>query len=144
MKPAAIAISVLLAQLVLLFAFVDMSAAESKSKVRKITIEAPLPRAKLSFAFGPPVEITSGDAIGKTIPNSEAIDELKRKIDFDNEKLLVFLWSGSGEDRILAKEHEGKVVLTLVPGKTRDLRPHCELFAVARDVTYTVKVNDAR
>jgi hypothetical protein len=66
---------------------------------------------------------------------------IKSQVDFEHEKLVVFVWSGSGQDRLTgALGTDGKVaVFTYKVGLTDDLRRHAYAFAVPKDATVEVK-----
>ncbi|MFO0925453.1 MAG: hypothetical protein U0736_00210 [Gemmataceae bacterium] len=83
--------------------------------------------------------------------------ELKKRVDFATQAVLLFAWRGSGQDRPTAaagKTARDPVTFTYQAGRTRDLRPHARAFAVpsaarwavalaweeAKDVLRTAKV----
>jgi len=86
---------------------------------------------------GEPTTITSAEELVKSPILKDAAEELKKQVDFKAEKLLVFAWAGSGQDKltVTAKEKDKKTVLTIgyTPGRTRDLRQHSKLFVVPKD-----------
>ena len=62
---------------------------------------------------------------------------LKDKADFSKQKVLIFAWRGSGQDRIAYEVLESfpeQIRFSYQPGRTRDLRPHVKVFAVRSDV----------
>ena len=62
---------------------------------------------------------------------------LKDKADFSKQKVLVFAWRGSGQDRIeyeVLESFPEQIRFSYQPGRTRDLRPHVKVFAVRSDV----------
>src|SRR5205823_4782495 len=78
-----------------------VAAAEDKDKPAARLI--PATDLKVTFpekAAGPtnPAVITSADDLAKSPVVKDAADELRKKIDFEKEKLVVFAWSGSGKD----------------------------------------------
>jgi hypothetical protein len=62
---------------------------------------------------------------------------LAKQIDFGKQKIVLFVWSGSGGDRITAAQRrEGETrtaIFTSTRGETDDLRDHAAAFAVPRD-----------
>jgi hypothetical protein len=99
-----------------------------------------------------------------TLFKPPAIEALTKQINFDKEKLVVFWWGGSGQDKIAAGElipgdpkPEGKgplgappqpgakapkkpvATFTYTPGKTLDLRGHLKLFVVPADAEVKVE-----
>ena len=85
----------------------------------------------------------SPEALEKDPVLKDAAADLKKQIDFDKQKLLVFVWSGSGQDKlaVTAASKDGKTALAVehTPGRTRDLRQHVKLFAVPRDAELPAK-----
>ena len=64
-------------------------------------------------------------------------------VDFEKQKLLVFQWAGSGQDRLEAKLDRSKEPSVLnvkyFPGRTRDLRGHLHIFVVPIVQKFEVK-----
>ncbi len=81
-----------------------------------------------------PTKITTGDELKKVL--GATADEVAKNVDFKKEYLLLFQWSGSGGDKLTAADDKKDVTFTLVRGRTRDLRPHTHLFAVAKDAEW--------
>jgi len=93
-----------------------------------------------------PAVITSADDLAKSPVVKDAADELKEKIDFDKEKLVVFAWNGRAKDVVgptAAKTTDKKttVVFTFTPGATKEDRQHIRLYAVPKDVEVKVERN---
>jgi hypothetical protein len=91
-----------------------------------------------------PTAIASADDLAKNAVVGTAAEEIKKQIDFEKQKLLVFAWSGSGGDRITASigaDSDGKSIVfaEYLPGKTRDLRQHVKLYAVPKDLKVVVE-----
>jgi hypothetical protein len=68
-------------------------------------------------------------------------DEVRKQVDFDKEYLMLFRWSGSGQDRLTAeltgqKEGRPMVVFHFTGGKTKDLKQHSRLFAIGKGVPH--------
>jgi len=66
----------------------------------------------------------------------------KGKVDFAQQKLLIFAWRGSGRDRLsyaVAESYPEQVFFTLRRGRTKDMRPHLHLYALRANVRWTVK-----
>lgn len=102
--------------------------------VREIELkDAKLP-AKEGGKWTEPTKITSEDELKKAV-GEEAAKAVK--VDFKKEKLLLFRWAGSGQDKLShsVEMMEGKttVLFSLTPGRTKDLRQHAHLFAVPAD-----------
>ncbi|AWM40741.1 hypothetical protein GobsT_07210 [Gemmata obscuriglobus] len=124
------------ALLAIAFLAVPALTADDKQVVRELqTKELNVTPAREGKA-GEPTEIKSADDLAKNAVLKDAADDVKKLVNFDTEKLLVFAWAGSGQDKIAVTDEtkDGKTVLTLTytPGLTRDLRQHVKLFAVPK------------
>jgi hypothetical protein len=90
------------------------------------------------------IVIASADDLAKSklFADDASRDALAKQIDFTKQKLVLFVWSGSGGDKITASvrgEAENKIALfTYTRGETDDLKDHALVFAVPKD--YEVKV----
>jgi hypothetical protein len=92
-----------------------------------------------------PTAITSAEDLAKNPVVGAAADDIKKHIDFEKQKLLVFAWSGSGGDRITASigaNSDGKSIVfaEYLRGKTFDLRQHVKLYAVPKDLKVVVEL----
>jgi hypothetical protein len=96
---------------------------------------------KFDFAKGgnepKAVEIKSADELAKAamFADDAGRDAIKKQVDFSKQKLVVFVWSGSGGDKLSgALSKNGKsVVFNYTQGLTDDLRRHAHVFAVPKD-----------
>jgi len=73
---------------------------------------------------------------------ADAIQALGKKVDFTQQIVLVFAWRGSGQDRleaVVAESYPEQITFRLRPGRTRDLRPHVEIYALRSNVKWTVR-----
>ncbi len=72
----------------------------------------------------------------------DASDAIKKHVDFAKEKLVVFMWQGSGGDKLAADlktaDKKTTATFTLTPGLTLDLRQHTKLFVVPKDAEVKV------
>lgn len=105
--------------------------------------EIPTQNLKLTFPANPgkptvPGVIASADELAKHEVVGAAVGELKKQVDFTKEKLLVFAWAGSGQDRVsvgITTAGDKKVLsIAFLPGKTFDLREHIRLYVVPNEV----------
>lgn len=126
------------AMLVALFLAAPVLAADEKPAVKEI------PTKDLTLTFPvkgtgttTPDVFTSADDVAKSSLLQKAAEAIGKQVDFKKEKLVVFTWKGSGQDKLdaEAKTTDGKttVAFTYTPGKTRDLRQHIHLFVVPKD-----------
>ncbi len=94
----------------------------------------------------------NADQLAEAMPDKEWQAKIAKQVDFDNERLLFFSWSGSSGDKLTYTVEEGKVGPTVVFhysfhysfGKTKDLVRHAHLFALPRDVGFKVADDDAK
>jgi hypothetical protein len=62
---------------------------------------------------------------------------LLKKVDFQKQTLLVFAWRGSGQDKMtytIAESFPEQITFKILPGRTRDLRPHLKIYALRKNV----------
>ena len=89
---------------------------------------------------GKPIEVRSTDD-AKPLFTTKALNTLGERVDFDQQIVLVFAWRGSGQDRLkydVAESFPEQVTFRLIPGRTRDLRPHVHVFALRSNVQWSV------
>lgn len=102
--------------------------------------ELPTKDLKIAFDEGAkanaPAEIKTADALAKSALKGSA-DAVKKNVDFAKEKVVVFMWQGSGGDRITgAVSKDGKTAeFAHTFGLTFDLRQHTKVFVVPKDAT---------
>ncbi len=81
-----------------------------------------------------PTEIKTADELAKSVLK-DAADAIKKNVDFAKEKVVVFMWQGSGGDRITGTlSKDGKSAeFAHAFGLTFDLRQHTKVFVVPKD-----------
>jgi hypothetical protein len=93
-----------------------------------------------------PAEIKTAEELAKSPVAGGAADEIKKQVNFDKEKLVVFAWGGSGGDKLATDlktaDKKTSAVFTLTRGLTRDFRQHIHLYVVPKDAD--VKVETAK
>ena len=92
---------------------------------------------KLSPRGEPLVIRSAGDAARCFDP--DAVKKLSTRVDFEEQFVLLFAWSGSGQDKLKSEAADGetpKVWFRIARGRTRDLRRHAEVFALRRGVAF--------
>jgi len=84
-----------------------------------------------------PVEIKTAEELAKSplFADDACRDAIKKQVDFTKEKLVVFVWSGSGQDKLTGTliKRGGTAQFTFKAGLTDDLRHHGHVFAVPKD-----------
>ena len=83
-----------------------------------------------------PAKIASKDDLEKLVSDKELREKILKQVDLKKEYLLLFQWSGSGQDKLEMKEEKGTVTFSYVRGRTRDLRRHARLFALPLKTGY--------
>lgn len=84
-----------------------------------------------------PVEIKTAEELmaSALFLDDDGRDEVKKQVSFENEKLVVFVWSGSGRAALTGSlvKRGGTARFTFTAGLTDDLRHHGFVFAVPKD-----------
>jgi hypothetical protein len=95
--------------------------------------------SKIEFSrWNTPVELTSLEDAKKHF-EGDPLDQLKAKVDFGNQIVLVFAWRGSGQDKldyVVMKSFPEQIAFSYRPGRTKDLRPHVQVFALRSNVKW--------
>ncbi len=87
-----------------------------------------------------PLTIESADEAA-THFDAENLATLKKEVDFSKQKVLLFAWRGSGQDRIeyvVLESFPEQVRFSYQRGRTRDLRQHVKVFVIRSNVEYSV------
>ncbi len=87
-----------------------------------------------------PLELRSIDAAAEYF-NGETLKKLKKKVNFENQFVLICCWHGSGEDKLtckVARSNPRQVQFTIQSGNTFDLISHLEIFAVRNNVKWSL------
>ena len=119
-------------------------AAEPEAKLPPIkAIRDPKPSSAVfkAASWKKPLVIDSAEAAAEYY-GEKALAELKEKVDFKRQTLLIFAWRGSGRDRLtyaVAESYPEQVFFTFRRGRTRDLRRHLHVFALRSNVKWRVK-----
>jgi len=91
-----------------------------------------------------PTILTAAEDVAKSPVVGGAIEEIKKQVNFEKEKLVVFAWGGSGGDKlatvITIADKKTSAVFTLTRGLTRDFRQHIHLFVVPKDAEVKIDV----
>lgn len=94
---------------------------------------------------GKPRVVETEAELGKVVANEAARKEILGAVDFTKEKLFIFAWKGSGQDKLTASvgasEDDAKanvVRFRFKAGLTRDLWPHVKLFAAPSGLLWKV------
>jgi hypothetical protein len=97
-------------------------------------------------AWNKPIIIKSSEDAAKHF-SKDVLKTLVTAVDFKKQFLLVFAWKGSGRDKLsynVAESYPEQISFSLKPGRTRDLRPHTNVYALRSNVKWHVKGSKAQ
>ena len=121
------------------FCFATVAAADDKDKlVRELELKSPRIGVKKGAQPADAAKITSKAELEQLVTDEPTRDAIAKIVDFDKDYMLIFAWSGSGGDKLAAADEKGEAVFTVTRGKTKDLRQHLRVFAVAKDAKWSV------
>lgn len=132
---------------VLLVAVASVAGQKDKDKDKPTVKEIPAKDLKVTHPkagkVSEPAEVKSAEELAKNEVVGKSADEIRKHVDFDKQKLVVFAWSGSGGDVLTASigaDSAGKSIVYVEyrAGRTDDLRRHVRLFAVPKDLKVVV------
>ncbi len=130
-----------LSALVLSVVFVTEASAQ---KIKPITpikgVRATKAIMKEAKRGKPLVVKTKADA--KKYFGEKSFAKVAKAVDFKKQHVLVFYWRGSGQDKLkydVAESFPEQITFRIIPGRTRDLRPHFYVFALRSNVKWSVK-----
>jgi hypothetical protein len=117
------------------------SGKKPESPVRELKLGAAAAEKFKPTSVKMPTIVAAADDAVKLFDGVSA-ETIKKEVNFEREKLLVFSWQGSGGDRLrpaLEKE-AGKaiVVFHYTAGLTDDLRRHFHVYVLPRDADWRV------
>ena len=87
---------------------------------------------------GKPFHIDSLEQAEKYL-DEKSLERVKEHIDFEERHLLMFAWSGSGQDKMVVEVMESypeQLRFILQRGRTRDLRSHAKLYSIRKNVIW--------
>jgi len=131
--------SILLA--VSILPFLTTGPASAQEPIVKITDAQPGLEIFQAASRTKPLAIESVDQAREHFSKT-ALASLQKQVDFQKQFVLVFAWRGSGQDRLthsVAESYPEQIVFDYKPGRTRDLRQHVYVFALRKNVTWSVK-----
>ncbi|MGF1581238.1 MAG: hypothetical protein ACFCD0_17875 [Gemmataceae bacterium] len=90
---------------------------------------------------GKPLVIKSAEQVRNHFGKADAA-KLNKAVDFKKQIVLVFAWRGSGQDKLnysVAESFPEQITFQIIPGRTRDLRPHFYVYVLRSNVKWRVK-----
>jgi len=115
-----------------------------KAAVREIELKEL--RIKPNRPFQKPVVIASLNELAKGLDmclKEQLPHELAKHVDFKNEQILFFAWSGSSEDKFAFQMQEcnvTKVTFQYERGRTDDARRHFRMIVMPKNASWSVAV----
>lgn len=120
------------------------AADEVKKAVRELDLTGVMPA---NGAVERPRAITTEAELNTAFADTTVRARLAKEVDFDKEQLLLFTWSGSGQDKLThefkllcEKSKESEVVFRYTPGDSTDRKGHTHLYVVPKDKKTTWRV----
>ena len=74
-----------------------------------------------------------------TLLGFQQAEDIEKQMSFKTHRVLLFMWAGSGQDRLDFDLVNGKAIFRYVPGRTRDYRKHQKAFTVNKTLTWEVE-----
>lgn len=127
----------ILGMLMFLVGTVSVSAADVITEL-KVTPEMSIFEKAV---WNKPLEIKSLEDAGKHF-GKEALETLKKSVDFDKQIVLVFAWQGSGQDKLeyqILESFPEQIPFSLKRGLTRDLRQHAHVYVLRNNARWSTK-----
>lgn len=124
--------------------------AKKTTKSPAVTLLKEISPQESAYKPGRPMQpvVVRSEKEAAALFNAENVAELKSKVDFAKQMVLVFAWQGSGQDQlafdvsaILADDvvaRPEQVVFSFEGGRTRDLRQHARVYALRSDAKWTM------
>jgi hypothetical protein len=128
-----------------LFAVATLTPADEKKVTPAITDIANDKADKIETEKGKatePITVSTEKELEKAIPDEVTRKRIAKLVDFKEQKLLVFAWQGSGQDKlsyVVAESYPEQLMFTYTVGKTDDLRRHVKLYVIRNNVRLSVK-----
>ena len=128
--------------LLIALSFAFMGFAVSKEDKIEIVRQLELKDAKIEprkdGGVDKPMKVTTKEELASTVKDTDTQDAIAKVVDFDKEYVLIFTWGGSGADKLTPACEKEVVTFTYKRGRTKDLRQHAPIFALAKDATWVV------
>jgi hypothetical protein len=96
-----------------------------------------------AFQSGRPLQpkvIRSEKEAGEYL-TEEATAEVKKRVDFSKESVLLFAWRGSGQDHLKIATVDLRTTFSLEAGRTKDLREHVKVLVLGKNAPWGVGIS---
>ena len=104
-----------------------------------LKFKPPRPAVK-DVAWNKPFDVNSTEK-AEELFGKEAAKGIGKEVDFTKQYLLVFLWQGSGGDKLnftVAESNPEHFSFSMKRGLTRDLRQHMQVYVLRSNVTWKI------
>ncbi len=97
-----------------------------------------------AFEFQKPLVIDKRKDLKTILGKGKDMLALRKSVDFEKQKVLLFRWNGSGKDTLAVRlagkpdDDKSKLIFDYTSGLTRDLRFHAKLFVIRNDAQWEV------
>lgn len=110
---------------------------QSDPLVKPIELESPM-RTVLFGDITKPKRLTTFEEASKIL-GSTCANALCCKMKFETHDILLFEWSGSGQDEIIIySTKDDMCIFQYKRGRTRDSREHTQAFTILNEMSYKV------
>ncbi len=96
-----------------------------------------------AFELQKPLEIVKRKELKAIFGKGKDMMLLRKRVDFEKQKMLLFRWNGSGKDSLTVRpagkdQAKPKLFFDYAPGLTRDARFHAKMFLMPKDAQWEV------
>jgi len=116
-------------------------AAAEPPPIERLSLVTPLPKVFQAATRLEPLEIRTEEEAARFFSENQ-LARLLDRVDLEKQVVLIFAWSGSGQDRLeytVAESDPEQITFQITPGRTRDLRQHQHLYLLRKNVTWSVE-----
>ena len=108
--------------------------------IEPLKLKSPL-TTKLRGNVLSPYSANSKEELAKLLGPQQA-EDIEKQMSFETHRVILFQWAGSGQDALVSTINDSVVTFHYTRGRTRDLRQHLKVFAIDREMTWTVRESD--
>ena len=108
--------------------------------IQPLKLKSPL-TTKLRGNVLSPYSANSKEELAKLLGPRQA-EDIEKQMSFETHRVILFQWAGSGQDALVSTINDSVVTFHYTRGRTRDLRQHLKVFAIDREMTWTVRESD--
>ena len=128
--------------IILSFLFIiSCTVSDTKPTIEILDIKTNISRNVLdnnkNLMWNKPLKIKSREDASKYFDQDKLL-KLSKIVDYENQFILIFNWSGSGGDKLnytYNEDNSQELIFSLARGRTRDLRIHQKVFVLDSGAT---------